>query len=241
MRWLILALTLFPAACDVTITTSSTGTPPPAGGASEQSATLLSATSVDGFAEVVRAVQPIAAQECRRRTQGVNCDFLVVVDPNRRAAPNAFQSVDKQGRPVLTFTADLIGDVRNPDELAFILSHEAAHHIAGHLARQEQHAAAGAAVFAGLATLTGGSAADVAEAQKLGAVVGARSYSKEFELEADELGTIITHRAGFNPLIGAQFFTAIPDPGDRFLGTHPPNAERLETVRRTSARLGVSE
>ncbi|MFT5342626.1 MAG: putative Zn-dependent protease, partial [Paracoccaceae bacterium] len=60
-----------------------------------------------------------------------------------------------------------------------------------------------------------------------------------FELEADQLGTVITYYAGYNPLVGAQFFAHIPDPGDRFLGTHPPNAARLATVRRTSAQLGV--
>lgn len=235
MRWLILILAFALAACDITVTPHQTRAADPSDAYQAQSATV----GLDGFAQVVQAVQPVAVQECRRRTRGVNCDFLVVVDPNRRAPANAFQSVDEQGRPVLTFTYSLIASVRNPDELAFILGHEAAHHIAGHLARQEQHAAAGAAVFAGLATLTGGGAADVANAQLLGAAVGARTYSKEFELEADELGTIITHRAGYNPLIGAEFFAMIPDPGDRFLGTHPPNAERLDVVRRTSARLGV--
>jgi hypothetical protein len=29
----------------------------------------------------------------------------------------------------------------------------------------------------------------------------------------------------------------LPDPGDRFLGTHPPNAERKALVRQTVARL----
>jgi Zn-dependent protease with chaperone function len=194
--------------------------------------------SAVNFAEVVQAVRPIAIQECRRRARaGTNCDFQVVLDPNRRAAPNAYQSVDDEGRPILTFTASLIPAMRNTDELAFILSHEAAHHIAGHLAQKEENAEKGAAVFADLATLTG---ADVGDAEKLGAAVGARSYSKEFELEADELGTIITYQAGFNPLTGAQFFTRIPDPGDQFLSTHPPNAARLDVVRRTSARLGVS-
>ena len=67
--------------------------------------------------------------------------------------------------------------------------------------------------------------------------MGARSYSKEFELEADALGTVITKKAGFNPLVGAEFFTRIPDPGNRFLGTHPPNAQRIETVRRVNAKL----
>ena len=74
-------------------------------------------------------------------------------------------------------------------------------------------------------------------AQRLGAQVGARTYSKEFELEADALGTIIASRAGYDPLLGAEFFNRIPDPGDKFLGTHPPNAERIATVRRTAAGL----
>jgi predicted Zn-dependent protease len=67
--------------------------------------------------------------------------------------------------------------------------------------------------------------------------VGARTYSKDFELEADALGTVISMRAGFDPIRGAAFFTRIPDPGNRFLGTHPPNAQRIETVRRVAAGL----
>jgi Zn-dependent protease with chaperone function len=230
MRWLILSLTALLGACSVTVTTYQTGA---------EDAEGVAANTVD-FDEVVRAVRPIAVQECRKRARaGTNCDFRVVLDPNRRAAPNAYQSLDDDGRPVLTFTATLIPAMRNADELAFIISHEAAHHVSGHLVRQEENSEKGASVFAGLATLTGGNANDVAKAEKLGAAVGARNYSKEFELEADELGTIITFRAGFNPLIGAQFFTRIPDPGDEFLSTHPPNTARLDMVRRTSARLGV--
>lgn len=246
MRWLKLAqtflaptlLTFLLVACDV-----PANTPGPSGPSGPSgpvlSTTPGSAIDTNELTVVVRAVQPAAVEECRRRTRGVNCNFLIVINPDPRAEANAFQSVDDQGRPVLTFTAALIGKVRNPDELAFILGHEAAHHIAGHLARRAQNAAAGAAVFAGLATLTGGNATDVENAQKLGAVVGARSYSKEFEIEVDELGTLITHRAGYNPLIGAAFFSTLPDPKARFFGTHPPNSERYNAVRRASARLGV--
>ena len=74
---------------------------------------------------------------------------------------------------------------------------------------------------------------------EIGAVVGARSYSKEFELEADALGTVIAARAGFDPVRGAEFFLRIPDPGNRFLGTHPANAERIATVRRAAAEIGL--
>lgn len=234
MRGLILtivavALAGCSSAPDVTVPTNDAG----------KSRALGSDATAKGFAQVVSAVQPVAVDECRRRTKGANCDFRILVDANRRAPANAFQTIDENGRPVLTFTVALIEAVKNADELAFVMGHEASHHIAGHLERQEQNAESAAKVFSDLATLTGGDDADVKSAEELGAAVGARTYSKEFELEADALGTVITYRAGYNPLIGAQFFTRIPDPGDRFLSTHPPNAARLETVQRVSAQLGV--
>ena len=189
------------------------------------------------FVSVVRTVEPVAERECRRRAPGSNCDFQIVVDDRPRQPPNAYQTLDRSGRPVVAFTLALIRDVRNADELAFVMGHETAHHIAGHIRRQQQNAAAGAVIFAGLATLTGADPSAVQSAQELGAAVGARSYSKEFELEADALGTVITKRAGYDPIKGAAFFSRIPDPGNRFLGTHPPNAARIETVRRVNSKL----
>ena len=48
---------------------------------------------------------------------------------------------------------------------------------------------------------------------------------------------MITKRAGYNPVRGAQFFTQIRDPGDRFLGSHPPNAARIQKVKEVNAGL----
>ena len=144
----------------------------------------------------------------------------------------------------LAETKEIMGDdiwpygfARNRDELAFVMGHEAAHHIEGHIPRQQQNAAAGAILLGGLAALTGANSTVIDQAVDIGAGVGARSYSKNFELEADALGTVITKRAGYDPVKGAAFFTQIPDPGNRFLGTHPPNSQRIETVRRTAAGL----
>ncbi|MDG1169010.1 MAG: M48 family metallopeptidase [Sulfitobacter sp.] len=224
------------AACDVAPVQQGPGPQAPAQAA--PSAPAMSASqSARSFLRVVQTVEPVAERECRARTSGVNCDFNIVVDDRPGQPPNAFQTLDKQGRPVVAFTLALIADARNEDELAFVLGHETAHHIAGHIARQQQNAVAGAVIFAGLATLSGGGSEAVRTAQRLGAEVGARSYSKDFELEADALGTVITARAGFDPLRGAEFFTRIPDPGDKFLGTHPPNASRIDVVRRTVAGL----
>lgn len=193
--------------------------------------------SVSDFAAVVARVEPVAERECRARTAGANCDFKIVVETDPKAPSNAWQSLDASGRPVLTFTVALIADVQNTDELAFVMGHEASHHIAGHLARTEQTAITGALLGGVLIAAIGGDASTIETAQNIGATVGARSYSKSYELEADQLGTVIAYHAGYNPVRGAAYFTRIPDPGDRFLGSHPPNAQRIETVRRTMATL----
>ncbi len=189
------------------------------------------------FAGVVNRVEPVAEDICRLRTSGANCDFQIVVDSRRGEPPNAYQTVDKAGRPIIAFNLALIAEAQNVDELAFVMGHEAAHHISGHLGRTRETALAGAALGGLLATLAGADPNTVGTAQNVGANVGARTFSKDFELEADSLGTVIAYRAGYDPEVGARFFTRIPDPGNRFLGTHPPNKSRIQTVRNTLADL----
>ncbi len=193
--------------------------------------------AAQAFLDVVARVEPVAENICRGRTTGVNCDFRILVDDRPGLPANAFQTLDRDNRPIIAFTIRLIAEARNTDELAFVMGHEAAHHIEGHIARQRDNAVAGALILSGLVSLTGAHTAAVQSAQRIGAQVGARRYSKNYELEADALGTVITARAGYDPLRGAQFFNRISDPGNRFLGTHPPNAARLDIVRRTAAGL----
>ncbi|MBT3139569.1 M48 family metallopeptidase [Ruegeria litorea] len=194
--------------------------------------------AIRSFTEVSQTIGPRAVQACRARAKKVNCDFRIGVDPDPRAQANAYQSVDDQGRPVITFTAAMILEAGNKDELAFVMSHEAAHHILGHLDRQAENAARGADEFVKLARRTGNtSKRELEYAKKLGAAVGAVEYSKEFELEADELGTVIAYGAGHDPLAGANFFARLPDPGDKFFGSHPPNQERIALVQATVTKL----
>lgn len=234
MRAFALVSLLIIAGCTTTTTSQAPQTAPPA---AKPAVSTPSSSKLAQFKAVVATVEPVAERECEARTSGMNCDFKIVVDDRPNQPPNAFQTVDKAGRPILAFNLALIANVRNRDELAFVMGHEAAHHIAGHLDRQRTNAMAGAILLGGLAAITGASSGAVQSATDLGASVGARSYSKEFELEADALGTVITKRAGFDPVRGAAFFTQIADPGDRFLGTHPPNAKRIETVRRVNDSL----
>ena len=91
--------------------------------------------SAESFDIAVSRVLPEAAARCRALDPSRSCDFQIVVDDRPGRAPNAFQSLGADGDPVLTFTAALIAGARNPDEIALIVAHEAAHHIDGHLAQ----------------------------------------------------------------------------------------------------------
>jgi Zn-dependent protease with chaperone function len=195
--------------------------------------------AVRNFVSVLSEVEPVAESVCRSQTRGVNCDFLIAVDDRPGQPPNAFQTLDRRGRPVIGFTVALIAEARNRDEIAFVLGHEAAHHILGHIPQSQQSAATGAMVAGILASASGADAEAIRSAQQLGAEMGARSYAKEFELEADALGAEITIVAGYDPVRGAGFFDRLPDPGDKFLGTHPPNFQRKAVVAEVAARYGL--
>ncbi|GAA6161401.1 M48 family metallopeptidase [Ruegeria sp. HU-ET01832] len=199
------------------------------------------AVQATAFQEISRRVGRQARSECLKREGVRNCDFTIVVDLNPKAPANAFQTLDDKDQPVIIFTRAMIQSAENADELAFVMGHEAAHHILRHIPRQSVNARESAAIFGELARLGGAQGADVEEAQKLGAQVGAQVYIKDFELEADALGTVITYKAGYNPLVGAKYFDRILDPEDSFLSTHPPNAKRVQVVVDTARQLGLTQ
>lgn len=192
--------------------------------------------SARAFIQVISRMEPAIEREClQRRTQPINCDFQFVVDDRPGLEANAFQTVDDSGRPIIGFTLALIGEARNADELAFVVGHEASHHILGHINRKTTAATMGSVILGGLASAYGGNPDAIQSAQAMGAQFGARYYSREWELEADYLGAIIALNAGFDPAHGAMFFARIPDPGDKILGSHPSRAARMDQVARAVA------
>lgn len=221
----------------------ATGPYPPDGGTGAQPAApvpppLAPAQAQSNFTAVLARMEPVIEAECRARTRGANCDYRISVLNRADEPANAYQTLDGAGRPVIGFNSALIAEARNQDELAFVMAHEAAHHIAGHIPRQQQSAMAGGLVGGLLATAIGADPSTIDLATNIGAGVGARAYSKDHELEADGLGTVIACNAGYDPLRGAAFFARIPDPGDRFLGSHPPNDRRIATVQSVAAQIG---
>ena len=222
---LALLVLLFAAACTLAPVAP---VPPPAAQGTE-------ATRAD-FNAVVARMRPVATQVCRARSPHLDCNFLVLLDDRPDQPPNAFHTRDENGRPVIAFTESLISELRSRDEIALIFGHEAAHHLADHIPRRQREARTGALLGGLAAALIGADQAIAREIMSATATVGARRYARPFELEADRIGAVIAERAGFDALRGAQLFRRIPDPGNQFLGTHPPNAERLREVERAVAR-----
>ncbi|HMM07572.1 MAG TPA: M48 family metallopeptidase [Paracoccus solventivorans] len=192
--------------------------------------------AASNFTAVIRAMEPAVERECAlRRRQPINCDFQFVVDDRPGLDINAFQTLDDNGRPIIGFTLALIAAARNADELAFVVGHEASHHILNHLNQRSGAARAGAVIMSGIVAASGADLATIQAAQQMGAQVGARYYSRDWELQADYLGAILALNAGFDPVRGAEFFARIPDPGDRILGSHPSNVQRQAQVARAVA------
>lgn len=182
-------------------------------------------------------VEPMAERLCREQLAASKCDFMIAVDDDRSQPANAFQTIDPQGRPIIVFTQALIDLAHNQDELAFVFGHEAAHHILGHIPRRQDQAKTGAILVGILGEASGLQGADLARVQEIGAGLAAQSYSKDFELEADALGAEVALRAGYDPMVGANFFTRLPDPGDRFMGSHPSNMQRQAVVAQAVRKL----
>lgn len=190
------------------------------------------------FLAMVAAVEPVAEKLCRSRGEARSCDFRIVIDDRPGQPPNAFQTLDAHGRPIIAFTLSLIAEARNVDELAFVLGHEAAHHIAAHIPKRRDQIMSGVLVAGVQAKAEGLSIEAVKAAQDRAAATVLRSYSQDYELEADALGAEVAFLAGFDPIRGSAFFDRLPEPGNGFLSTHPANARRKAVVKATVKRLG---
>lgn len=213
--------------------------------------------AVQQYLRVVSRIEPVAESLCRQEaaaTPGIDCDIRFLVD-DKMPVRNAYQTYPDGKAPVVAMTIPMIVDARNEDELAFVLGHEAGHHIGRHIRKQQQQAAAGAILMAAITAYgqasatganpnrdTGNDSAEMQNAIELGAGLGNAAFSQTYELESDLIGTWIAAAAGYDPVRGALFF-ARPEPARSadgalsFWGTHPPGEARLATVLAAAKEL----
>ncbi len=129
-------------------------------------------------------------------------------------------------------TTGLIRFLHSEKELAFVLGHELAHHVLGHITKKMANVILGSVIDILIAATTGINTQGAF--QQLGALV----FSKEFEKEADYIGTYIAARGGYDISDAAEFWRriAVEFPhtiAEIFLATHPSTPERFVFIEKT--------
>ena len=199
---------------------------------------------IERFDRVAKRIEPQAEAMCRQETPDRDCDLTIRVDLDPRAPANAFQTVNSDG-PLIIITGSLLQDTKDDDEVAFVMGHEAGHHIAKHHEKHQQQQMAGALIL-GIAAAYAGAGnpnqyqaqRDVQNAIDAGSAIGAMAYSQTYELEADMLGAYIAEAAGYDAEKGSLLFARRA--GGNVAGrqgamslwsTHPRSPQRIATVR----------
>lgn len=174
-----------------------------------------------------------------------NCYFHVTYDPD-----DVFNAYASEGYKIVAYRG-LLQHLETEEEIAAVIAHEMGHHLAKHNHESEDNIMTGMAVAGVLtAVLIGVSSANnpyyynsyqqyqdqraLENMMNLGASIGAISYSKEQEREADLLATYLLDRAGYDlkksqslMMVMAQFSGESMNSRAAFLDTHPASIERF--------------
>ena len=170
---------------------------------------------------------------------GRKCQFEVVLDPGEKGL-----NAHADGQRVVIYPA-MIDYAKNDNQLAFVIAHEFAHSIMGHVASQQKNVALGGIL---------GSLLDVA-AQSQGVNTGGNlgkfgaqqmllRYSPDFENEADYVGLYILARAGYKIEEAPGFWRAMSLNAPQAVyatTTHPNNPSRTVAMNNTVNEINAKK
>lgn len=154
--------------------------------------------------------------------QGQRWEYVVFDDPSA----NAF--VLPGGK--IGVNTGLFRSVQNDDQLAAVIGHEVGHVMARHAAERYSQA-----IAAQVGLSAAGQAIDsqaAMQAMGIGAQLGAMSYSRKHELEADRLGVDLMARAGYRPAEALTLWRNMASnrtggQPPQILSTHPSDSTRI--------------
>ena len=138
-------------------------------------------------------------------------------------------------------TRGMLSFVRSRDELAFVLAHEI-----GHVAKRHHVQLIERNFFSSIViSLIFGGDATSAQIANFARFLMTRGFSREAEFDADRVGVMYTHRAGFNAAAGLGFMERLrtaqgrdPSNFEVLFRTHPALADRIVRVRQQLRGLG---
>lgn len=129
-------------------------------------------------------------------------------------------------------TTGLMRFIQSDEELALVLGHELAHAILNHVQKTMGNKILGTILDVIVIATTG------IDTHGAFGTLGGLIFSKDFEREADYVGTYIVARAGYNISNAPDLWRrmAVEYPGsikDKFLATHPSSPERYLLIEKT--------
>ena len=155
----------------------------------------------------------------------------------------------------IAFYTGILPITYNEAGIAVVMGHEIAHAVLNHGQQRMSAAMIQQFGFVGLSLLTAGQTAMTQNILLTSFGVGSElfgtlPFSRQHELEADHLGTILMAIAGYNPNEAPLLWERMASlPGGRvpeFLSTHPSDEQRIRNLRNivpeaieTAARFGV--
>lgn len=176
----------------------------------------------------VNDIGKAVSQVCDRKE--LTYYFYVILDEKEK---NAFSA---PGGYIYIFKK-LLDDL-NDEELAFVLAHEVAHVVSRHVVKKLQGATmANVLAIGSIFVPSSSSNAPAGVAFSLAQIIAA--YSREDELNADELAVKYTQAAGFDPKTGIEVMEKLYKESKKeiqpisYFRTHPYTAQRIRHIKET--------
>jgi predicted Zn-dependent protease len=169
-------------------------------------------------------------KKCSRSNIPYHFAILKSKEINALAAPGGYIFV----------TQGLLDTLQDESELSGVLAHEVSHVTQRHIVKAMRKAnLMGAGVdFASAANPN--AAAQLSQVSDFSINMLSNGLSRGDELEADQLGTVLAAKTGYDPVGLRNSIQRLGDKGDtsalsHFNKTHPPSADRLKAIDKTLA------
>jgi Zn-dependent protease with chaperone function len=142
----------------------------------------------------------------------------------------------------------MIQAARNEGEMAGVMAHEISHvalrHATAQATKTQKYQIGSILGQIAGAVIGGGVGQVIGAGSQIGFGIGALKYSREYETQADILGSQIMANAGYDPRDLANMFQTIARQGGgrtpEFLSSHPDPGNRYQKINQEAARLNVS-
>jgi Zn-dependent protease with chaperone function len=205
----------------------------------QQQLPIMRDDAIEGYVDRVgeRLAQNIPA-EFRHPEFDYDFEVVNVSDINAFALPGGPMYINR----------GMIEAARNEGEVAGVIAHEISHVALRHGTAQASKATkyqVGSIIGAIAGAIIGGTAGQiVSQGTQFGLGTAFLRFGREFERQADLLGSQIMARAGYDPRDMASMFQTLQEKagngGPEWLSSHPNPSNRYQAITQEAARLDVS-